>query len=63
MVNLYLLFGGICGDPGVRKETYLHHSKKWFSGDVDLFTHNSDDEENKSDESEAEDEETGASKQ
>jgi len=23
IINLGLLFGGICGDPGVKKETYL----------------------------------------
>lgn len=44
ILNLYLLFGGICGDPGVKKETYLHYSKKWHSGDKELYTHDSEEE-------------------
>ena len=46
VINLYLLFGGICGDPGVKKETYLHYTKKWFSGDKELYTHDSEEEDN-----------------
>ena len=28
-LNLALLFGGICGDPGVKPSTYLHYSKMY----------------------------------
>jgi hypothetical protein len=44
VVNILLLFGGICGDPGIKKETYLHYTKAWFSDGKDVFTHDSDDE-------------------
>lgn len=49
VINLYLLFGGICGDPGIKKETYLHYTKKWNSGDKELYTHNSEEEDNTTD--------------
>ena len=35
---------GILGDPGIKKETYLHYTKIWFSGGKELFTEDSDDE-------------------
>ena len=41
-INLYLLFGGILGDPGVKAETYLHYTKNWFSGGKELYTSDSD---------------------
>ena len=44
LLNLLLLFGGICGDPGVKKETYLHYTKAWFSEGKEVFTQDSDDE-------------------
>jgi len=31
--NLLLLFGGICGDPGVKPKTYLHYSKMKYQND------------------------------
>lgn len=47
-INLYLLFGGILGDPGVKSVTYLHYSKNWFSEGKDLYT--SDEEESSNEE-------------
>ena len=40
--NLFLLFGGICGDPGVKSQTYLHYTKNWYSGGKDLFKEGED---------------------
>ena len=44
VINILLLFGGICGDPGIKKETYLHYTKAWFSDGKEVFTQDSDDE-------------------
>ena len=41
-LNLYLLFGGILGDPGVKPATYLHYTKNWYTGGKDLYTSDSD---------------------
>ena len=43
-INLSLLFGGICWDPGVKPETYLHYTKIWYSGGKDLYQNSSDSE-------------------
>jgi hypothetical protein len=43
-LNVFLLLGGILGDPGIKKETYLHYTKAWFSGGKELYTQDSDDE-------------------
>lgn len=55
-LNLFFLFGGIFGDPGVKPATYLHYTKNWFTNGKELYT-NSDDEESGEEES---DEETQA---
>jgi len=55
LVNLALLFGGICGDPGIKKETYLHYTKAWFSEGKEVFTQDSSDDEHASGEDEADD--------
>lgn len=47
-INLFLLFGGILGDPGVKPATYLHYTKNWFSGGKDLYKSDSDDESSES---------------
>ena len=35
-INLMVLFGGICGDPGVKPKTYLHYAKMKYQADGDL---------------------------
>ena len=37
------MFYTMLGDPGIKKETYLHYTKIWFSGGKDVFTEDSDD--------------------
>lgn len=49
--NLALLICGILGDPGVKQETYTHYTKNWFSGGKDLYSTDSDEEDNQKDES------------
>ena len=44
-LNLVLLVLGVFGDPGIKKETYLHYTKNWFSDGKDLFTQDSSDSE------------------
>ena len=44
-LNLSLMFYTMLGDPGIKKETYVHYTKIWFSGGKDLFTEDSDDNE------------------
>jgi hypothetical protein len=34
--NLFLLFGGILGDPGVKPKTYLHYCKMKYQEDGDV---------------------------
>lgn len=47
-LNLFLLFGGILGDPGVKPATYLHYTKNWYSGGKDLYKSDSSDESSES---------------
>ena len=49
--NLGLMFYAMLGDPGVKKETYLHYTKIWFSGGKDAFTEDSDNDSNQNEES------------
>lgn len=36
ITNLFLLFGGILGDPGVKPKTYLHYCKMKYQQEGDL---------------------------
>ena len=40
--NLFLLFGGILGDPGVKPKTYLHYCKMKYQQDGDLTSSDED---------------------
>ena len=42
-----MLLLGVFGDPGIKKETYLHYTKNWFSDGKDLYTQDSSDSEEK----------------
>ena len=35
MINIMLLLGGICGDPGVKKQIYLRYTKDYFKAKLD----------------------------